>query len=379
MGGTGSDSFLSALAWIGPKSMTFSLCVKEKPPNASPAILSDHDEQWGRRSHRLASSTTRRPWGFSCSSANARPPRRAARERSRRARATTLFPAATGRVGSTVTRSSTARRPPEGRSPNPCTAPDTSGKMGRSAARCDCSHVCSMRGARRRGAAGPGPAGQRLMPLLSSNPWYCSPLESWVRWQRPSEGSRWGTAPPGRPLSGALVTPLMILWGQSMRKTAMWALLTGVSSRRLPGAWDQSTRGARGPVPPTNEEQRSPQRWHPRMLAMMRRANVWSKARGIHSAIESIQYFTFGKAFRATGCISSISRAGYPMTPSQGRTGNLPEVHVSRRNRGATSSGLIPLPDAAAIRAGGPHMGSHEQLRNVFARRALRMWPAMTS
>jgi hypothetical protein len=146
-----------------------------------------------------------------------------------------------------------------------------------------------------------------------------------------------------------------------MRKTAMWALLTGAAA--LVACQEPATNDPVAEGPNLQRTKSAVSSGDPRMLAMMRRANARLKARGIHLAIESIQYFTFGKG-RPSDRLHQFDSRWVPNDANRNALGTSLRFMIST-NRGATSSGLTATQTATAIRAAVRTWGATKQLRNV--------------
>lgn len=146
-----------------------------------------------------------------------------------------------------------------------------------------------------------------------------------------------------------------------MRKTAMWALLTGAAA--LVACQEPAPNDAEAPAPGLKRTTNVVPSGDARVLAMMRQANKQLKDRGIHLAIESIQYFTFGKG-RPGDRLHQFDSRWVPNDANRSALGTSLRFMIAT-NRGATSSGLTAAQTAAAIRAAVGTWGATKQLRNV--------------
>jgi len=147
-----------------------------------------------------------------------------------------------------------------------------------------------------------------------------------------------------------------------MKLTAAWALLIGASLTACQEP--ASNDSAAPPEHPafTRVRQESPS-GDPRVIAMMRAANKQLKARGLHIALESIEYFTLGKG-RPSDRLHQFDSRWVPNDPNRLALGTSLRFLIAT-NRGATSSGLTAAQTAAAIRAAVTTWGATRQLRNV--------------
>jgi hypothetical protein len=146
-----------------------------------------------------------------------------------------------------------------------------------------------------------------------------------------------------------------------MRKTAMWALLTGTAA--LVACQEPVPNDAEAPAARRARATNAAPSGDTRVLAMMRQANQRLKNRGIHLAIESIQYFTFGKG-RPGDRLHQFDSRWVPNDTNRLALGTSLRFMIAT-NRGATSSGLTATQTAAAIRAAVGTWGATKQLRNV--------------
>jgi hypothetical protein len=148
-----------------------------------------------------------------------------------------------------------------------------------------------------------------------------------------------------------------------MRKTAVWVLLTGAAALT---ACQEPVSTDPGSLPRhpafTRVIQESPS-GDPRVLAMMRQANKRLRDRGLHLAIESIEYFTIGKG-RPADRLHQFDSRWVPDDPNRLALSTSLRFLIAT-NRGATSSGLTATQTAGAIRAAVATWGATRQLRHL--------------
>jgi hypothetical protein len=147
-----------------------------------------------------------------------------------------------------------------------------------------------------------------------------------------------------------------------MKLFAAWALLIGAS---LTACQEPSSNDSAAPPehPAFTRVQRESPSGDPRMIALMRAANKQLKDRGLHIALESIEYFTIGKG-RPGDRLHQFDSRWVPNDPNRLALGTSLRFLIST-NRGSTSSGLSSGQTAAAIRAAIATWGATRQLRNV--------------
>lgn len=148
-----------------------------------------------------------------------------------------------------------------------------------------------------------------------------------------------------------------------MRMTAVWLLLCGavaISACQEPVATNPGSSQQGPALAKAVKEQPS---GDPRVVTMMRAANKRLKERGLHVAIESIEYFTFGKG-RPADRLHQFNSRWVPNDQNRLALGTSLRYLISS-NRGATASGLSAAQTASAIRAALATWGATKSLRNV--------------
>lgn len=148
-----------------------------------------------------------------------------------------------------------------------------------------------------------------------------------------------------------------------MRNSAFWAILVGAAALSACQEPASNEAGSQAESPAFVRAAGGMPSGDPRVLAMMRQANRRLKDRGLHIAIESIEYFTFGKG-RPSDRLHQFDSRWVPNDVNRSALGTSLRYLIAT-NRGATSSGLTAAQTATAIRAAVNTWGATKQLRNV--------------